>query len=370
MVTTLVFLVLAALFVAYANGANDNFKGVATLYGSGTLEYRGALLLATVATFLGSLAALYVGGSLISSFSGRGLVPDTVVADPAFLSAVGFGGALTVLLATRLGFPVSTTHALVGALIGAGIIEAGAAVNLGRLSSMFLMPLLISPIIASALASAQYPTFSALRRRLGITRETCVCAGEELVPVATLGGTATAARVTTLTLDTTPKCIERYQGAVVGVDATTLLNGLHYASAAAVSFARGVNDTPKIVALLLAAHLVAPRHAFVLVGIAIALGGLLGARRVAETMSHKITPMNPGQAFTGNLVTALLVLFASRLGLPVSTTHVACGALGGIGAVNRQAHWSTIGQILLAWVTTLPLAAALAAATALVLAVR
>jgi PiT family inorganic phosphate transporter len=98
-----------------------------------------------------------------------------------------------------------------------------------------------------------------------------------------------------------------------------------------------------------------------------ALGGLLGARRVAETMSHRITAMNPGQAFTGNLTTALLVLFASRFGLPVSTTHVSCGALAGIGLVNHQARWNTIGQIVLAWVITLPLAAALAAVIAVAL---
>jgi PiT family inorganic phosphate transporter len=81
-------------------------------------------------------------------------------------------------------------------------------------------------------------------------------------------------------------------------------------------------------------------------------------------MSRGITAMNPGQAFTANLATALLVLVASRFGLPVSTTHVSCGALFGIGLVTRQARWRTIGRILVAWVTTLPLAATLAGALA------
>lgn len=361
-----VFLVVAVLFVAYANGANDNFKGVATLYGSGTLGYRTALFLATGTTLLGSLMALSFGAALINTFSGKGVVPDAVAADPHFLTAVGLGAASTVLLATRLGFPVSTTHALVGALLGAGLVQAGTTVSLGRLSSMFVAPLLISPVVAAALASAQYPTLSSLRQALGITRESCLCIGEELIPIAGIS-TLSAARVATITADTTSACTERYHGAVVGIEAGALLDALHCASAAAVSFARGMNDTPKIVALLLAAHLLPPQHSVLMVAAVIAMGGVLGARRVGETMSHGITAMNPGQAFTANLTTALLVLFASRLGLPVSTTHVACGALFGIGAVNRQAHWDTIGRILMAWATTLPIAAVFGAACAALL---
>ena len=84
-------------------------------------------------------------------------------------------------------------------------------------------------------------------------------------------------------------------------------------------------------------------------------------------MSRKITTMNPGQGFTANLVSSLLVAGASRLGLPVSTTHVAVGSLFGIGLVNRTANAKMIGTILLAWVTTLPLGAALAAGAYLVL---
>jgi PiT family inorganic phosphate transporter len=93
-----------------------------------------------------------------------------------------------------------------------------------------------------------------------------------------------------------------------------------------------------------------------------AAGGLLQARKVATTMSERITAMNHGQGFTASLVTAALVIGASRLGLPVSTTHVSCGALFGIGTVTGEARWRAIAGILLAWVTTLPAAAALGAA--------
>ncbi|HZY86151.1 MAG TPA: inorganic phosphate transporter, partial [Gemmataceae bacterium] len=95
---------------------------------------------------------------------------------------------------------------------------------------------------------------------------------------------------------------------------------------------------------------------------------VLNARRVAETMSRKITRMSPGQGLTANLVTSVLVAGASRLGLPVSTTHVAVGALFGIGVVNGTARTRTVLTILLAWVTTLPLGAALSAVAYLLLA--
>ena len=92
-----------------------------------------------------------------------------------------------------------------------------------------------------------------------------------------------------------------------------------------------------------------------------AVGGLLNARRVALTMSERITAMNHGQGFTANLVTAFLVLVASRWGLPVSTTHVSCGSLFGLGAATGQGRWSTVRAIALSWLVTLPVAACSAA---------
>jgi PiT family inorganic phosphate transporter len=96
-------------------------------------------------------------------------------------------------------------------------------------------------------------------------------------------------------------------------------------------------------------------------------GGLVNSRRNAETMGHKLTTMNPGQGFTANLVTGALVIGASRLGMPVSTTHVSCGSIFGIGAVTGQGNLKTVAGILLAWVTTLPVAAGLGAGAYLLL---
>src|SRR5258708_35270887 len=93
-----------------------------------------------------------------------------------------------------------------------------------------------------------------------------------------------------------------------------------------------------------------------------AVGGLLNARKVAETMSKKNTPMNHGQGFTANLTTAILVVLASLFGLPVSTTHVSVGALFGIGATTGKANIRMVNAIVLSWIVTLPCAAIAAAA--------
>lgn len=142
---------------------------------------------------------------------------------------------------------------------------------------------------------------------------------------------------------------------------TRTLDALHFLSAGAVSFARGLNDTPKIAALLLVLTSVNASFGLCIVAVAMAAGGLLSARRVADTMAHKITGMNPGQGFSANLSTALLVTTASYHGLPVSTTHVSVGSLLGIGTTTRRAKWHTVIPVLLSWVVTLPCAAALAA---------
>jgi inorganic phosphate transporter, PiT family len=148
---TTALLFLATLFVAYANGANDNFKGVATLYGSGAANYRGAIALATVTTFAGSVCSVYLAATLVHVFSGQGLVPSAVAASPDFLLAVAAGAGAAVILPTLLGMPVSTTHALTGALAGTGLLAAGTQLDFSHLGSAFVAPLLPGPAAAGAL---------------------------------------------------------------------------------------------------------------------------------------------------------------------------------------------------------------------------
>jgi PiT family inorganic phosphate transporter len=169
-------------------------------------------------------------------------------------------------------------------------------------------------------------------------------------------------------LGTVQECGSGDDGAIRGINAQTAVDTLHYLSAGAVCFSRAVNDTPKIAALLLVLGHLDKYIALGSVALAMALGGVLQSRRIADTMGKRITDLNPGQGLCANLVTALLVLFASRLGVPVSTTHVSCGAIFGIGVVERNAHWKTITAVLATWLTTLPLAALVGAALSRLLA--
>jgi PiT family inorganic phosphate transporter len=305
------FLILSVGFVAFTNGANANFKGVATLYGSGTASLRTALWWGTLTTFAGSVAALFLAEGLLRKFSGKGLVGDELLQSPAYASAVAAGAALTSFLATRLGFPVSTTHALVGAIAGVGFAGASDQVNLSALGSNFLYPLFFSPLLSILLGAVAYWLLRSFHMA--------------------------------------PDRRNR------------LLDLAHFASAGAASFARGLNDTPKMAALILLVPSLPATYALHFIGIMIATGAMLDAKKVAETLGKKVIDMTPGQGFAANLVTAILVTTASFHSMPVSTTHVSVGSLLGVGASTKQAKGRKIVEILLAWITTVPCAAILAA---------
>ena len=365
---TILFLAFAVVWLAYANGANDNFKGVATLYGSETTGYQGAIAWATITTFSGSLAAIFLGSELVRTFSGQGLVPVSLVGDPLYLLAVGLGAAATVLFATRIGIPVSTTHALTGALVGAGFLMARGGIYWGGLGERFVLPLLASPFLALVLSAALSRLAFEPRSIRGDEGDGCLCVGEErpkalvALPVGEMADLAAAPSLPATAVGTHEECSLRFGDRTLRIDIAALIDRLHFLSAGAVGFARGLNDTPKIVALLVAARLLEIPSGFALVGVAMALGGVLSARRVAVTMSRRITRMDHRHGFAANAVTSFLVIFASRWGMPVSTTHVSCGSLFGIGLANGGARWKTIAGIFLAWVTTLPLAALLSGA--------
>lgn len=355
------FLFISVLLLSYSNGANDNFKGVATLYGSGTMQYKPALILATITTFAGSICSYFFAEALLKNFSGKGLVPDDIVQSVDFVLAIALAAGATVLLATKFGFPISTTHGLVGALIGAGFVAVGPGVNFNSLGNTFFMPLLLSPLVAISVSALLYKLFKKGRLAAGITEESCLCVGNmEVIPVtASHTATITSLQTSQITVDTTADCINQYNGTFLGVSFHYMLNLFHFASAGIVSFARGLNDTPKLVSLLLISKLFSLQVNFFVLAFAIAIGGLLNARKIAETMSKKITKMNHGQGFTANLVTGFLVIAASRLGLPVSTTHVSVGSIFGIGLVSKTADKKEISKIAISWVLTLPVASIL-----------
>ncbi|GAB4299930.1 MAG: inorganic phosphate transporter [Ignavibacteriaceae bacterium] len=359
---SLIIILFAVLFLAFSNGANDNFKGVATLFGSKTSDYKTAIFWATITTLSGSLAAVFLAEALVTNFSGKGLVPDEFLQNPAFAVSVSFGAATAVFIATKIGMPVSTTHGLVGAMIGSGLLIGGSSLNFTMLVNIFLLPLIIIPVLAALFGILFYSFFHKLRIIAGITKKTCVCVGDELVPVLFNRNNEAATEITagkrkTITIKSENDCIKIYNGRFAGVSVQKLLDYSHFISAGAVGFARGLNDTPKIVGLLLLFNGFGINYGIFAASVAIAAGGLFQAKKVAKTMSFNITKMNHGQGFTANLVTSLLVFTASIFGLPVSTTHVSVGSISGIGTITGQADKREISKIILAWLFTLPVAA-------------
>ena len=359
---------VATVFLAYANGANDNFKGVATLFGSQTTNYKIAIWWATLTTFAGSICSVIFASALLKNFSGKGLVPDAIADTGSFHLAVALGAAITVILATVTGFPISTTHGITGALTGAGLAAIGTQLNFAALGKSFFIPLLLSPLIAVVLGAILYSLLHYARTVSNIEKAWCICVGnqQKLIPVA-MGKDHAFSLHPEIAIDTIANCNQSYVGKFWGVDSQKLVDTCHFLSAGAVSFARGLNDTPKILALLLTVTTFSIKGGMLAVGLGIAVGGLLNARKVAMTVSQKITTLNPGKGLAANLVTGFLVIFASRMGVPVSTTHVSVGSIFGGGVVSKTAHLGMFSKVLSSWVLTLPIAATISSVTYLLL---
>jgi PiT family inorganic phosphate transporter len=358
MIVSLAALTLLAGLLAYANGGNDVSKGIATLVGSGVSNFRAAVVWGTVWTIAGGLVAAFASQGLVATFSGQGFLA-TPVSGLTFLAAVAAGAIAWVLFATRTGLPVSTTHAIAGALAGAGIAAQGAAaLHWEFLAKRVALPLGLSPLLSLALISAVFPL---LHRGVLRAQVYCVCVERRLTIVAAAGLAASAvspAELSSATVSRREDCdVSPAVTARVGA-----VDALHWLSSALTSFVRGVNDTPKIVALGVAASAglgISGFSFYAVVAAAMGAGSLVAGFRVTETLARKVTPMSPAEGLCANLVTTLLVGLASLAALPVSTTHVSSGSIVGIGLHRGVAsvEWATVRDMLLAWVITLPVAA-------------
>ncbi|ALF56055.1 phosphate permease [Nostoc piscinale CENA21] len=302
----IISLFLATLFLAYSHGANDNFKGVATLFGSGTTSYQTAILWATIMTFAGAVAAIFMAGTLVQNFSGQGIFPDEIANVPEIHLAVAIATGVTVLMAALTGFPISTTHSLTGGLLGAGLVAIGLKVNFSVLLKYFVLPLVLSPLIAILLAAGIYKLFAYTNSQLNLLAN------------------------------------------------QKLLDTLHFISAAVVSFARGFSQTPKLVSIILIIEYFSIQGGMLTIAMAMGLGGLLNSQRIADTMSTRLATIDSTQGLSANLVTGFLAIAATCFGLPISTTHVAVSSIVGAGLTAKQVNLRVFWQIIIAWIFTVP----------------
>ncbi len=358
MTPTLGLVFVLGLGIAYINGANDVSKGIATLVGSGVADYRRAVAWGTLWTGIGAVVGAFLAKAMIQTF-GKGLFAAGIHPTIAAASATIAGAALWVALATRKGLPVSTTHAIVGSIAGVAILAYGVAgINWPGLVTRVALPLLLSPVLSLLLTTAALKLWAVLAPESGAD---CLCAEPQFAVILRTqsdGSAALAQSIPYLAVSTCNSATRTSPGIT--------LNHLHWLTSGATSFARGLNDAPKMVALILAASVltgygaVMPVRYFVLVAGGMMAGSWIAGRRVTEVLACKVTRMNHREGFIANLITAALVAPGAALGLPMSTTHVASGAIIGIAAgqsagTNRRLIW----DMLLAWIVTLPFAALL-----------
>ena len=369
----LAFLLVLAL--SCANGTNDVSKAVATLVGSGVTNYRAAILWGTIWTIVGAGASAFVASAMVKTFS-HGLVQTGTVIQPAVTLAVLIGAMAWVFLASHTGLPVSTTHALTGAIVGTGLVAfSGDGLIWPAIGKKIALPLLLSPFLALTVSLLIHPAGQTLAKKWD---GACLCvmpASRALVAIDTHGGTRTLFQTGSFSqpIMAVPSQCDRagLRGLVMGLDT------IHWISSGLASFARGTNDAPKIVAILLIGSSATtwPTSSSQLVvfgGIAIAmgLGSYFGGLRVTEVLAEKVTKMNHAEGLSANLTTSSLVLASGFLGLPVSTTHISSSAIIGIGLLKgrHNVRWTTVRDMVLAWVVTLPASALLACIAYLILA--
>ena len=366
MVDSALLAILMVMALAFANGTNDVSKAVATLVGSGVTNYRTAILWGTLWTVLGALAAGFLANALLKTFS-KGLLDSSLSLEPTLGLSVLLGATGWVLLASKTGLPVSTTHALTGAIVGAGLVAVGSTglVWPGILKKI-AFPLLVSPLLALSLSVIIHPVIRTVASRW---EGSCLClmpTSRALVTIDARGSTRTLFQAPALgrpVVDVPAQCDQAgLRGLAVGLDS------IHWLSSGLASFARGTNDAPKIVAILLLGEALSvwtpatKALAFVGVAVAMGIGSFWGGLRVTEVLAEKVTPMDHAEGLTANMTTSSIVLTAATIGLPVSTTHVSSSAIIGIGMLKglRVVRWDTVRDLVLAWIATLPAAAFLA----------
>jgi PiT family inorganic phosphate transporter len=316
--TTLVLLVALAFVFDFMNGFHDAANSIATVVSTGVLRPYQAVLWAAFFNFV----AIFIFHLKVAAMVGKGIV-DPVAVDHYVIFGALLGAIAWNLITWYYGIPSSSSHALIGGMIGATIAKAGTG------------PLLAPGILKTA-------AFIFVSPLLGML----------------LGGLLMIA-VSWLCLRASPRKVDRW------------FRGLQLVSSALYSIGHGSNDAQKTMGiiwlLLIAAGATTREHLpyWVIVGcyVAIALGTMFGGWRIVKTMGQKITKLRPQGGFAAETGGAMTLFLASSLGIPVSTTHTITGAIVGVGSAQRTraVRWGVAGNIVVAWIVTMPAAALIAA---------
>lgn len=353
----IVIAVILLAFLSFANGANDVSKAIATLAGAKVTSMQKAVMWGTLWTLAGSMSGIYWGAAIIKNITQN---IYTVQPDFSFAMAfsIGLAPALWVILATWKKWPVSTTHAVVGGLLGSGVVALGTSgIAWSSTLSNIALPLLISPLLAIGLAY----TFSPLLQKAAVKLErvrVCISPVPKLVLLRAGNNSGTAELQDCVVCDC--DSVEASTTANFGVS----VDHMHWLTSGMLSFSRGLNDTPKLIAVILPFLLAggmtkeSMSWMFLVSAIAMAAGGLLVGSRITEVLGFKVTELDHTQGFSANAISTFLVLFASKLGLPVSTTHVSACSIMGLGiADGRGINKNTVFSMLFAWAVTVPVTA-------------
>jgi PiT family inorganic phosphate transporter len=322
-----IFLIIAGLYMAWNIGANDLANAMGTSVGSGALSIKQVIIVAGVFEFAG---AVFFGKKVTSTIA-KGIVPiDSISLIDNHLVAVGMLAAILaagfwITLATFYNLPVSTTHSIVGAVLGFGLIAAyNGIIGLSDIHWEVLVKIvsswLISPVLGAILA---YIIFSLIRYFI-------------------------------LQKTSDPYKIENK------------FVSLQIITACYIAFAHGSNDVANAVGPLYAAlnaldmaGMTIPLWVMVLGGCGMVFGLATWGYRVIETIGTKITELTPTRGFSAEFATASVVVLHSYISLPISTTHTLVGSVIGVGLAGGLAavDLSVIGKIALSWIVTVPVAA-------------
>lgn len=315
----LIGLIVVALLFDFLNGLHDAANSIATVVSTRVLRPRVAVLWAAFFNFI----AFAVFGLHVAQTLGTGIV-DPAAVDARLVFAALAGAIVWNVLTWWLGLPSSSSHALIGGLVGAGAAKGGFGIVVWDGLGKTVAGIVLSPLLGFVLAQAL------------------------------------AAIVAWLARGATPYVIDRR------------FRVLQLASAALYSLGHGGNDAQKtmgIIAVLLFAQgylgatFYVPLWVVLVCQAAMALGTMLGGWRIVRTMGSRITHIRPVQGFCAETGGALTLFLATGLGVPVSTTHTISGAIIGVGAARRRAavRWRIAANIVVAWIVTIPAAALVAA---------